>query len=109
MDEIGGPRVEEMSLTDARDVAWRFVEKEFSAEHEHDHDHDEEEDDSIAYVGGGKYTENVSELDDMGLEELVALMDDVGGPGVEGMSLADAQDAAWQFLEENFSDVCEGE
>ena len=109
MDEIGGPRVEEMSLTDARDVAWRFVEKEFSAEHEHDHDHDEEEDDSIAYVGGGKYTENVSELDDMGLAELVALMDDVGGPGVEGMSLADAQDAAWQFLEENFSDVCEGD
>ena len=45
----------------------------------------------------------------MGLEELVALMDDVGGPGVEGLSLADAQDAAWQFLEENFSDVCEGE
>ena len=109
MDEIGGPRVEEMSLAEARDIAWRFVEAEFSAEHDHDHDHDEEEDDSIAYVGGGKYTENVSELDDMGLEELVALMDDVGGPSVEGMSLADAQDAAWQFLEDNFSDVCEGE
>ena len=45
----------------------------------------------------------------MGLEELVALMDDVGGPSVEGMSLADAQDAAWQFLEDNFSDVCEGD
>ena len=111
MDEIGGPRVEEMSLAEARDIAWRFVEKEFSAEHDHDHGHDEEEDDDadIAYVGGGKYTENVSELDDMGLEELVALMDDVGGPDVEGMTLADAQDAAWQFLEENFSDVCEGE
>ena len=111
MEEIGGPRVEEMALAEARDVAWRFVEENFGAEHDHDDDHDEEEidDADIAYVGGGKYTENVSELDDMGLEELVALMDDVGGPGVEGLSLADAQDAAWQFLEENFSDVCEGD
>ena len=111
MEEIGGPRVEEMALAEARDVAWRFVEENFGAEHDHDDDHDEEEidDADIAYVGGGKYTENVSELDDMGLEELVALMDDVGGPCVEGLSLADAQDAAWQFLEENFSDVCEGE
>ena len=109
MEEIGGPRVEEMSLAEARESAWQFIEENFGAEHDHDDDHEEEEDDGIAYVGGGKYTENVSELDDMGLEELVALMDDVGGPSVEGMSLADAQDAAWQFLEENFSDVCEGE
>ena len=109
MEEVGGPSVDDMSLAEARNAAWKFIEEEFGAKHDHDHDHDEEEDDSIAYVGGGKYTENVSELDDMGLEELVALMDDVGGPDVEGMSLADAQDAAWQFLEENFSDVCEGE
>ena len=108
MEEVGGPALDGMSLAEARESAWQFIEENFGAE-EHDHDHDEEEDDSIAYVGGGKYTENVSELDDMGLPELVALMDDVGGPGVEGMSLADAQDAAWQFLEENFSDVCEGE
>ena len=45
----------------------------------------------------------------MGLEELVALMDDVGGPGVEGLSLAEARDVAWSYLEENFSDVCEGD
>ena len=109
MEEIGGPRVEEMSLAEARDVAWRFVEKEFSAEHDHDH-HEEEEDDSIAYVGGGKYTENVSELDDMGLEELAELMEDVGGPSIgKDMSLAEARDTAWGFLEENFSDVCEGD
>ena len=113
MEEVGGPSVDGLSLAEARESAWQFIEENFGAE-EHDHDHeedDEEEDDDadIAYVGGGKYTENVSELDDMGLEELVALMDDVGGPGVEGMSLADAQDAAWQFLEENFSDVCEGD
>ena len=108
MEEVGGPALDGLSLAEARESAWQFIEENFGAE-EHDHDHDEEEDDSIAYVGGGKYTENVSELDDMGLPELVALMDDVGGPGVEGMSLADAQDAAWQFLEENFSDVCEGE
>ena len=108
MEEVGGPALDGMSLAEARESAWQFIEENFGAE-EHDHDHDEEEDDSIAYVGGGKYTENVSELDAMDLSELVALMDDVGGPGVEGMSLADAQDAAWQFLEENFSDVCEGE
>ena len=44
MEEIGGPRVAEMSLADARDVAWRFVEVTFSAEHDHDHDHDEGDD-----------------------------------------------------------------
>jgi len=108
MEEVGGPALDGLSLAEARNTAWKFIEEEFGAEHDHDHGHDEEENE-IAYVGGGKYTENVSELDDMGLEELVALMDDVGGPGVEGMSLAEAQDAAWQFLEENFSDVCEGE
>ena len=109
MEEVGGPALDGLSLAEARESAWQFIEENFGAEHDHDDDHEEEEDDSIAYVGGGKYTENVSELDDMGLEELVALMDDVGGPSVEGLSLADAQDAAWQFLEENFSDVCEGE
>ena len=108
MEEVGGPALDGLSLAEAINTAWKFIEEEFGAEHDHDHGHDEE-DDGIAYVGGGKYTENVSELDDMGLEELVALMEDVGGPAVEGMSLADAQDAAWQFLEENFSDVCEGE
>ncbi len=108
MEEVGGPALDGLSLAEARNTAWKFIEEEFGAEQDHDHSHDEEENE-IAYVGGGKYTENVSELDDMGLEELVALMDDVGGPGVEGMSLADAQDAAWQFLEENFSDVCEGD
>ena len=108
MEEIGGPRVEEMSLAEARDVAWRFVEDNFGAEH--DHDHEAEEDDSIAYVGGGKYTENVSELDDMDLEELAELMESVGGPSIgKDMSLAEARDTAWGFLEENFSDVCEGD
>ena len=108
MEEVGGPALDGLSLAEARESAWQFIEENFGADHDHDQGHDEEED-GIAYVGGGKYTENVSELDDMGLPELVALMDDVGGPGVEGMSLAEAQDAAWQFLEENFSDVCEGE
>jgi hypothetical protein len=107
MDEVGGPALDGLSLAEARESAWQFIEENFGAEHDHDGDH--EEDNEIAYVGGGKYTENVSELDDMDLSELVALMDDVGGPGVEGLSLADAQDAAWQFLEENFSDVCEGD
>ena len=41
MEEIGGPRVEEMSLAEARDIAWRFVEENFDAEHDHDHDHED--------------------------------------------------------------------
>ena len=108
MEEVGGPALDGLSLTEARESAWQFIEENFGAEHDHDEDHDDE-DNEIAYVGGGKYTENVSELDDMGLEELVALMDDVGGPGVEGLSLAEARDVAWSYLEENFSDVCEGD
>ena len=58
MEEVGGPALDGMSLAEARESAWQFIEENFGAE-EHDHDHDEEEDDSIAYVGGGKYTENV--------------------------------------------------
>ena len=108
MEEVGGPALDGMSLAEARESSWKFIEEHFGEEHDHDHGHDEE-DNEIAYVGGGKYTENVSELDDMDLSELVALMDDIGGPGVEGISLAEARDIAWSYLEENFSDVCEGD
>ena len=38
----------------------------------------------------------------MSLGELAALMEEVGGPALDGLSLAEARDASWQFLEENF-------
>ncbi len=42
------------------------------------------------------------DIEAMSLAELAELMEEVGGPALDGMSLAEARDASWQFLEENF-------
>ena len=40
MEEVGGPELAEGTpLDEARDVAWRFVERTFSDTHDHSHDH----------------------------------------------------------------------
>ena len=54
-----------------------------------------------ATPAGGEDDEG-EDIEAMSLAELAELMEEVGGPALDGMSLAEARDASWQFLEENF-------
>ena len=56
-----------------------------------------------ATPAGGEDDEG-EDIEAMSLEELAALMEEVGGPALDGMSLAEARDASWQFLEEHFGE-----
>jgi hypothetical protein len=56
-----------------------------------------------ATPAGGEDDEG-EDIEAMSLVELAELMEEVGGPSVDGMSLAEARDAAWQFLEENYGE-----
>ena len=42
MEEVGGPALDGMSLAEARESSWKFIEENFGAEHDHDHDHEDE-------------------------------------------------------------------
>ena len=43
MEEVGGPALDGMSLAEARDASWKFLEETFDEEHDHDHSHEEGE------------------------------------------------------------------
>ena len=43
MEEVGGPSVDGLSLAEARDASWKFLEETFDEEHDHDHSHEEGE------------------------------------------------------------------
>ena len=43
MEEVGGPALDGMSLAEARESSWKFIEENFGAEHDHGHGHDEDE------------------------------------------------------------------
>ena len=42
MEEVGGPALDGMSLAEARESSWKFIEENFGAEHDHDHGHEDE-------------------------------------------------------------------
>jgi len=107
MDDAGGPSVEYMSLAEARDVAWQHMEANFSdvcedeanaAADDADAEVDAEDEDDAEDDGG-------EDIEDMSLEELVVLSEEVDGPSVEDMSLDDARDALWRYIEATFSEA----
>ena len=54
-----------------------------------------------ATAAGGEDDEG-EDIEAMSLAGLAELMEEVGGPALSGMSLAEAERDAWQFIEENF-------
>ena len=107
MDDASGPSVENMSLAEARDVAWQHMKPNFSdvcedeanaAADDADAEVDAEDEDDAEDDGG-------EDIEDMSLEELVVLSGEVDGPSVENMSLDDARNALWRYIEATYSEA----
>ena len=66
---------------------------------------DAQKEEAVEDEDGNGETESEEDIDDMNFAQLVALMEESGGPALaEGMALATARDEAWRFLESTFTD-----